>query len=109
MLRINKLVTVYSQKSIVIKKQKGKRYKFVHNCKENDISSVEQKPRRKWIKQSKYNKMKNKMKKQTISVVNKYSSIALTPTFENLLNKGSIIPLIREGVKNMQRGGGTFF
>ena len=108
LLRINKLVTVYSKKSIVIKKQKGKRNKFVHNCKENDKSNVEQKPRRKWIKQSKYNKMKNKLKKTTISVVNKYSSIALTPTFENLLNRGSIIPL-KGGCQKHAEGRGHVF
>ena len=48
------------------------------------------------------------MKKQTISVVNKYSSIALTPTFENLLNRGSIMPL-KGGCQKYAEGGGTFF
>ena len=47
------------------------------------------------------------MKKQTISVVNKYSSIALTPTFENLLNRGSIIPL-KGGCQKHAEGGARF-
>ena len=52
--------------------------------------------------------MKNKMKKQTISVVNKYSSIALTPTFENLLDRGSIIPL-KGGCQKHAEGGEARF
>ena len=52
--------------------------------------------RRKWIKKSKYQRIKKQKKRQKLSIVFNYSSITLTPGMEKVLNRGlifSVTPL----------------
>ena len=46
------------------------------------------KNKRKWVKKSKYKRLKKTKLRQKISVVFNYSSITLTPSMEKVLNRG---------------------
>ena len=86
-----KIKGIYFREKSLAEKQKkmeNLRNKYLDKSKENEKVEIKQKPRRKWIKRSKYKKMQNKQKRQKISVVFNYSSIKLTPAMENLLNRG---------------------
>ena len=51
-------------------------------------AQVQGKPKRSWVKKSKYQRNQKKLKKSKISMVYNYSSLTLTPSMEALFNKG---------------------
>ena len=63
---------------------------------EDGQQSTAHKPKRKWIKKSKYQRLQKRKKKERVSVVFNYSKVNLTPAMEKVLNRGlnfSILPL----------------
>ena len=52
------------------------------------LHKTDTKVKRKWVKSSKYKRIKKKLLKQDVSIVYNYSDFTLTPAMDKLLNRG---------------------